>query len=162
MSRDVYVGLVVLALAGLYWLGADAIRESPLAGGVGADGLPKALAATLAFLSLLLIGRSFVFRRALVGPKISTEERAKRRQRHLRALGMLAIGIGYLLIVPYLGYILSVFLLMAATAIYNGRQASPSFWVTVAAGALFFYFLFVRFLDIPLPPGIWPDLIGAF
>ncbi|HLT01226.1 MAG TPA: hypothetical protein VK001_03565, partial [Geminicoccaceae bacterium] len=55
MTRDTGVALVLLALAGLYWLGADQIRVSRLEGIVGAQAVPKSLALALAILSALLI-----------------------------------------------------------------------------------------------------------
>lgn len=169
IPRDAWVGLVMLAIAVLYWLGADAIRISALDGPVGAAGLPKALAYGLGFFALVLIARSLLLQRTAAGagearapsPGATDEMRVTDVAKHLRALGMLALGIVYLLIVPYAGYALSVMILLAAVAIYNGAALSPRLAATVALGAVFFYLLFVRFLDIPLPPGLWPDLSRA-
>lgn len=159
MGRDFAVGVGLLALAGLYWLGADQIRVSALEGGVGAQGVPKALAVALAVLTTLMIAQS-AWRHYRIGPAPQRQPvaDAEATRRHLRALGMLVIGVAYLLLVSIIGYILAVALLMLATAVYIGRPLSARLAGIAAAGAVLYYLLFVGFLDIPLPAGIWPGL----
>lgn len=160
IPRDAIVGIALFVVAVLYWFGADAIPESPLADGVGADGLPKALAYALGVLSLVLIGRSFALERAAVAR--TDEERAADRQAHKRAAGMFLIGIAYLVVLPYLGYVVSIALLVAVAAWYNGKAPGPMLLAVAVGTSVFFYFLFVRFLGIGLPPGLWPDLGRMF
>ena len=162
IPRDVVVGLCLLALAVAYWLGADAIPRSRLAGGVGADGLPKALAYALGVLSLVLIGRSLAMWRAAAAERASPEEAAQERRRLLRALGMFALGVLYLLALPWLGYLLSVILLVGSVALYNGKAPSPMLAAVAVGTGVLFYFLFVRFLDIRQPPGLWPSLFSGW
>lgn len=162
IPRDAIVGLALLAIAGLYWLGADVIPRSPLSGTVGAEGLPKALAYALAGLAAVLIARSFLEKRAAAAEWPQPEEVRSKRRDHLRALGVLMIGIGYIVLLPYLGYGLSVVLLVAAAAWYNGRPLSWTLLVTAVGAGVFFYLLFVLFLDIRLPAGVWPRLIAGF
>ncbi len=75
---------------------------------------------------------------------------------------MLALGVVYLIIIPYLGYLLSVMVLMGGVALYNGSRVSPTFVATIVGGAIFFYVLFVRLLGIPLPSGMWPSVFRSF
>lgn len=163
IPRDAIIGIALFVAAILYWLAADAIPDSPLSGGVGADGLPKALAYALGVLALALVARSVVLQRAARAAP-NAEERAAARQGHKRALGMFLIGVAYIAALPYLGYVLSVMLLVAGAAWYNGKAPGPTLFAVAIGTAVFFYFLFVRFLDIGLPPGLWPNLsrmIGA-
>jgi hypothetical protein len=98
----------------------------------------------------------------MAGPVLS-EDRAKEtesRNLHLRAIGMILIGGGYLVLVPYLGYMLTVGLLLLTVAIYNGKRPSPGLLLFGALGSIGFYLLFVQLLDVPLPAGFWPSLIG--
>jgi putative tricarboxylic transport membrane protein len=162
VPRDVIVGLCLLALAVAYWLGADAIPRSRLAGGVGADGLPKGLAYALGFLSLLLIARSLAMWRAAEAERPGPQERAEERRRHLRAIGMFGLGALYLLLLPWLGYMLSVILLVGAVAWYNGKAPSPTMFAVAVGTGVLFYLLFVRFLGIAQPPGLWPDLLRGW
>jgi len=156
IPRDAIVGIALFVVAVLYWFGADAIPESPLADGVGADGLPKTLAYALGVLSLALIARSFALEPTVGAP--TSEERAADRHAHKRAAGMFLVGILYLVALPYLGYALSIVLLVGSAAWYNGKAPGPTLFAVAIGTAVAFYFLFVRFLGIGLPPGLWPSL----
>src|SRR3546814_14293847 len=74
---------------------------------------------------------------------------------------MLAFGICYLLVVPYLGYMLSIIGLMLGVALYIGARFGAKPAVIAGLGGLFFYLLFVQVLNVPLPAGIWPSLLGT-
>jgi putative tricarboxylic transport membrane protein len=160
MTRDAVVGAVILAFAGLYWLAAGMIRRSSLEDSIGAAGVPNVLAALLAGLAILLIARSLLFRPPLEKESdVGMTDDAP--QAHLRALGMLALGVGYLVVVPSLGYAVSVALLVASVALYNHQKPSLRLALVSIMVAVGFYLLFVRLLNIPLPPGIWPDFLPA-
>lgn len=171
MTRDVWTGLVMLGAAIAYWIAADGIRISPLDGPVGASGLPKTLAYVLGGLALLLIVRSLILDRRpalaegedIAPPKapVQPEPKTGQWQRHVRAIGMLAIGVAYLLLIPWLGYAVSIALLMLAVALYNEGGLNLKTVAVAVLGAAFFYLLFVLFLDIPLPPGFWPRLLAT-
>ena len=158
MTRDTGIALGLIALAGLYWLGADQIRVSRLEGIVGAQAVPKGLAVSLAILSVLLIAQDLLrTRRAAAGTR-GDEADASGSHAHLRAAGMLLIGIGYLAVVGTIGYLPAVVLLVLATAIYLGQSLSARLVLIAVGLAVLYYLIFVRLLGIPLPPGIWPGV----
>jgi hypothetical protein len=168
MTRDAWIGVVFLAFAIVYWIAADGIRISPLDGPVTAAGLPKSLAYALGMLAVLLILRSLALKRTKGGEPVRAADAAPPDDaerpalyRHLRALGMLAFGIGYLLVVPYVGYPLAIVCLMLGVAVYIGARFGAKTAAIAGLGGLFFYLLFVQILDIPLPEGIWPTLFGT-
>jgi hypothetical protein len=156
VTRDTGVALGLLALAGLYWLGADQIRVSRLEGIVGAQAVPKGLAVSLAVLAALLIAQDLwrAHFAAAAGP--GENGQAAGTHAHRRAAGMLLIGMGYLVLVSAIGYVPAVALLVLATARFMGRPWSAGLVLLAVAGALFYHLLFARLLGIPLPPGIWP------
>ena len=147
MTRDLVFGGACLALAAGYYVMAAAIPESALADTVGPQGLPKTYAVVLAALSLILIARSA----RQQSPVVSRASLA-------RVAGMLLIGILYLAAVPWLGYILSLACLIAATTYYQGGGVNARVALVSLSGALFFWVLFVAVLGIAHPPGIWPSL----
>jgi putative tricarboxylic transport membrane protein len=170
MTRDAWIGVVFLAFAVVYWIAADGIRISPLDGPVGAAGLPKSLAYALGILAALLILRSLLMKRLAAAPAAKPVAEEKEEEggetrspmyRHLRALGMLALGVGYLLIVPYLGYTLTIIGLVLAVSLYIGAKFGAKTLAVAGIGGVFFYLLFVQFLKIPLPPGVWPSLLQS-
>ena len=162
MTRDTGVALGLIVLAGLYWLGADQIRVSRLEGIVGAQAVPKGLAVSLAILSVLLIAQDLLrTRRVAAGAAGGEEGEVSGTHAHLRAAGMLLIGIGYLAVVGTIGYLPAVVLLVLATALYLGQSLSARLALLAVGLAVLYYLIFVRLLGIPLPPGIWPGVWAA-
>lgn len=163
MQRDIILGLCLLAFSGLYWLGASDIVESGMDSGVGAQALPKGLAYALAALSVLLIAQAMA-RKALAGgePELDEEQAHFLKSNHVRAFGVLVIGAVYLAIISYTGYLVGLFLLMAATAVYMGRKPSLLLAAIMATGAALYWLLFVEVLHVPLPAGIFAGLGSPF
>ncbi len=157
IARDSWIGLVMLAVAAVYWFEADKIRISPLDGPVNASGLPKSLAFALGFLAILLVLRgllgTWVSMQATKAAEPNSSFAAAMRP-HLRAVGMLGIGVGYLLIVSWLGYIFTIIALLAAVSLYNGAKSDYRLAAFAVGGGIFYHLFFVEFLGIPLPPGL--------
>lgn len=154
MSRDVAFGVAGLVLAAGYYLMATAIPGSQLADSVGPQGLPKIYALVLAALSAILIIRS------LSGGRGTGEGGAFRSpERHAlwRGAGLLAFGVVYLLVVPWVGYIVSIAALIVATTWYQGGVINRQVIGVAVSGAAVFWLLFVVLLGIPHPPGVWPS-----
>lgn len=160
--------MVMLALALVFWFGADAISRSPLEGQVGADGFPKLLAVSLGGLVIVRLIQLVLAERRVRGGKSpgAAEKQPSRKvpaswRPHLRAAGMIALGIGYIVLLPTLGYLLSIALLVAAVALYNGRRASLGLAAVAIVGAGLLYLMFVQLLDVPLPAGVWEGLFAG-
>lgn len=171
IPRDVWIGLAALALGVWYWRAAGDIPISPLDGVVNAAALPRMLAVAMIVFSILLILRALLveamFLRAArkaagpVAPQRPEEDGITfTRQQHVKAAGVVVIGIVYLLILPWLGYLLSATLLVAGTSVYIGARAGLYTLGVAVAVAVSFYLLFVQLLSIPLPAGLWPALLG--
>jgi hypothetical protein len=165
LRRDLIGAGIALVLAGAYWIGATHIHKSSLIGkGVGADALPKNLAIALAVLAVILVLQNLFQRRRGPLPEdapASPEKLAEARRKHLRAAGMFLIGVVFLLVVGYVGYIPAIFAMICVTAVYNGR---PMSWRLAGIAALLtvvFYTVFDLILDIPMPSGIWPEIWRA-
>jgi hypothetical protein len=159
MSKDLVCGSVTLALAIVYYVLADAIPRSLLSDGVGPGGLPKAYAIGLAVLSAILIVRALRERRlAAAAAPADPEVKAAQRLAVRRAAGLLAIGALYVAALPYLGYVLSLALLLGATTYYQGGALTRRVGIVAVCGAVFFWLLFVWLLHIPQPAGFWPEL----
>lgn len=163
--KDLIGAGIALALAGAYWIGATHIPKSSLIGkGVGADALPRGLAVTLAVLAVILIAQNLIQRRR--GPlredaPASPEKLAEARHKHLRAVGMFVIGLAFLLIVGYVGYIPAIFAMICVTVVYSGRPMSWRIAGVAAVLTAVYYVLFDLVLHIPMPSGIWPQVWRA-
>jgi hypothetical protein len=157
MSRDFVLGCATLVLAGGYYLMAASLPHSLLDDAIGPQGLPKAYAFLLAGLSIVQIARSLPRRSS--ARAASAPARGVRLHGLWRPLGLLLIGVGYLVIVPWLGYALSLAVLIFATICYQGGAGVWRAGLVATTGALVFWLLFVRLLGIPQPPGFWPSLL---
>jgi hypothetical protein len=161
MSRDFYAGSGLLIFAVVYYLAAAAIPASQLSDTVGPGGMPKSYGIALGILSILLIGQSLLAQRRAVTARADAAAREKARQERysaLRALGMLAIGIAYLVLLPLIGYVLALALLIIAAAWY--QEGARRRWLipTAIVGAGVFWLVFVEVLKIDQPAGLWPTL----
>jgi putative tricarboxylic transport membrane protein len=161
MKRDLVCGVLMLILAIAYYIVATAIPRSTLADSVGPQGLPTSYAIALGILSLLLIGTTLIGRgggvHAVLGAARDTA--ASDRYAALRAAGMLAIGAAYVAVLPWLGYIVSLALLICAAAWYLERRYTRWMLPIAAIGAFGFWLVFVEILQIPQPAGLWPSLV---
>ncbi len=155
MNRDFIAGLVGLIFAIAYYAMATQIQNSQLADEVGPAGLPKIYAVLLGGFSALLMVRALLRPAVAGGNRPVGEELFAVR----RALGVLAIGVAYVVLVPWLGYPLAIALVIAAASLYGGGQISLRLAVIAALGALGLWFVFVFLLHIGQPAGIWPDVI---
>ena len=140
MRRDLACAALGLALAGAYWAGAAALPESLLADAVGAEGVPKALAALLALLSVVIGIRGALRPSAVYDSK-----------NHLRALGIAGLGFLYIAIAPLIGYAIAIALLSGAAALYYGARRPAGVALFGLGAAALLWLVFGALLGIPLP-----------
>ena len=159
--RDLAFGGAALAISILYYWMATLVPVSQLADAIGPQGLPKVYAVILAALSLMLLVRGV--RDPGSGIRDRKESRKPPRSpipdprsRSFRAAGMLLIGIGYILLAPWLGYLLSISGLIFATTYYQGGTVDRQAALVALCGGVFFWVLFVAFMGIAQPPGLFP------
>jgi putative tricarboxylic transport membrane protein len=152
MNRDLVSGVALVCIAGGYYAASRSILASSLEDAFGPHGLPNILAIALACIGLLLAARGgwAVARNHAT----TTTFRGSPDHRPLRALGLLAIGFGYVLLVDELGYFLTIVLLLAATAAYEGAKPTWRLGAVAVGGGMFLWLLFVRLLDVAQPAGL--------
>ena len=159
----------MLALAIGYHLLTAQIPESQLADAVGPQGLPRTYAFILGGLSLILIVKAIRDSGSGTGdsspePRVESQEPTQEsptlsaRSQALRAVGVIVIGAIYVVVVPWLGYIVSLAALIAATTYYQGGGMNRRVAIVSVSGAVLFWLLFVAILGIQHPAGFWPSL----
>lgn len=153
MNKDTMSGLVLLALAAAYYWATGGIADSTLSDEVGAIGLPRALTIALAGLGLILIVRSLFAARPAKAAHAAPEDEEE-DARIPRAVGFLLFGAAYVLLLPYVGYLVGVALLIGAVALYEGAPRRWTVPVAAIGGALFYWAVFVKLLGVPQPAGI--------
>ena len=168
MPRNLIGGIATIAIGlGYFWM-ASGIRASALDDAVGPAGFPTTLAYATIGLGLILCAQSFWALRArrsaaapvAAAPVVTEADNESHGTRGvLRALGMLALGIVYLLIIRWVGYVPSIALLIVAASLYLG---TPFSWRVIAigvAGAVVYWVVVVWVLGIPQPAGLLGDLL---
>lgn len=154
--KDAAAGGVLLILAGLYFWQTRQIQQSSLSDEVGPEGLPLLLASALAIVALAIGARGLwiVLRERTVAPvpaKVTAAENEVATV--LRALGLVAIGVGYMVVTPIVGYAVGIALLVAAVSLYEGLRPNLQLaGVAIGAGLLFWLF-FVLLLGTDQPAG---------
>lgn len=159
MRKDLLSALLLFIAAYLYYRSAGDINQSALADDFGADGLPLFYAFTLGTLVLLLLGKAVLTSSiARQGDEISSAGSRAGTRYLTRAAGMLAIGVVYIVVVPVVGYWLSLLAVIALVASYQGERRDWRLVVISVGGAGIFFLFFVVLLGIDMPSGLWPAL----
>ena len=165
MTRDLAGGLFAMVLGGIYLLYATRIHSTALDDTVGPAGFPKALAVIMIALGLLLVVQTLAtgLRRAKPSPDgrgdADAEASGLQPRAVIRAGGMLLLGILYVAVVPYAGYLVTTAALAMAVALYQGVDFS---WRVVAVsigGAVALWIIFNLLLGVGLPAGRLGDLL---
>lgn len=156
MSREFACGAMVLALAVAYFFAAAEVPQSMLSDDVGADGVPKAIAVVLAILGVAQLARAASARRVAGPDELSQNETAA----HLRAIGVIVIGVVYILAAPYLGYPLAATALIFAMSVYAGMPVSLRLAAVSVGGGFVMWLMFVKALGVAMPVGIFGRLLG--
>jgi hypothetical protein len=72
---------------------------------------------------------------------------------------MLLIGIAYIIVLPWLGYLLSIAALITATIYFQGGVINRRSILVAVSGAVCLWLLFIWLLRIQYPAGLWPSVI---
>ena len=149
MNKDALSGIILLVVAAAYYWATLQIPDSSLSDEVGAQGLPRILAFLLAGLAVLIVLRGLMARPKTAAVAATDPEDADAPPR--RALGLLAIAAGYVVLAPLVGYAIALGLLIGSVALYEGMKASWGVAAVAAGGAIVFWLLFVQLLGVEQP-----------
>jgi putative tricarboxylic transport membrane protein len=148
---DVAFALAAMLTGGAWYHQAASIEDSLLSDAVGAGGVPKVVAAVMTGAGALLLARTL-----LASPK--EQEPHRGIAAHLKAGGLLALMIGYVLLAPVLGYPFAIGLFGLAVAIYAGARPGPVPLAFGAGLAAALWLGFVKLLGVAFPAG---SLLGG-
>ncbi|WP_102959755.1 tripartite tricarboxylate transporter TctB family protein [Mangrovicella endophytica] len=156
MNKDLASGLLLLALAGGYFWAAETIPNSMLDDAFGPRGLPVVLAGLLAFLALILVLRGVAGLRTVTADAVANDEEDDGEPDAAlpRALGFLLIGAAYVVALPWLGYPVSIALLIASIALYERARRDWRLPAAAIFGGVLFWLLFNKLLGVAQPSGV--------
>jgi putative tricarboxylic transport membrane protein len=159
MTKSLACGLVTILVAAIYLYAASGLRTSLLADTVGSAGFPKVIGWGMALTGVVIVlqdlwararGRTVVDAEGWI-PSAAFRNGALRAT--LRAAGVVAIILVYLVLFEPAGYLVAATVLIGATAVYLGAAASWTTALVAVLGAVALWLLFGVLLQIPLPMG---------
>ena len=155
MHKDLISSFILPAIAAAYYVASTSIPVSSLEDEIGPRGLPAVLAVLLLLLAIAIGARAFVAAAAAARPAetASAQSGAESEAPWPRALGLLAIGAMYVPVVEVLGYFVTLFLLLAGIALYEGMKPSWRLFAIALGGSAFFWILFTYVLSVRQPAG---------
>ena len=189
--RDRITGALGVLLAGGYIAYARSIEDSLLADAVGAAGVPTGVGVTLLLASGALLLKTVWLRptaktasaasaeTVAANPTTSLEPASTSPEpedanttmsaapvtspyrSHALALGLLALLVGYTVVLPIVGYVLAVGLLIAAVAKFAGARGAYPLLACGIGGGIGLWLLFAVVLSVRMPAGLWPLGLGA-
>jgi putative tricarboxylic transport membrane protein len=152
---DCISGLVLLVFGVVLLFAA---RQLPFIGEFGPSSgfFPTLLSALLILVSLIIVLRAW-----FQGRRTKTSERTPRilgpnKKKYFLYLGLF---FAFSLFFPQLGYTLSMVLFLGIVLKYGEKQSWETTFGVVLVSGVVSYFLFVKFLSIPLPEGILSSVI---
>ncbi len=143
-----------MLLGAFYTYFAYTIRPSALADTMGAGGVPRVYGWLMVILGAILSLQSIVAYLRSPEKKSLASEWQGQGLKILKAAGLVSFGIGYLLIVNSLGYIVSIALLLIAVALYRGAPMGLRLLATGIGGAIFLWLIFAVLLGVRMPSGV--------
>lgn len=156
-QRDRVLALLAGGFAVQYIAAARAIEDSLLSDAVGAGGVPQGVGMVMLAASVALFAKSFI------GKAPAEEDSDDRGESSggwkvplLRTSGLVLILIAYGLLLPWLGYPLSVSLLFAAVGVLAGAALRWPLFVCAGAAGPLMWAIFDQALQVRMPLGtLW-------
>jgi hypothetical protein len=142
-APDLWIGLALVALAAAYYAEARAISDSLLTDEVGAAGLPTLLAAVLAISGAALAVRSQGAAAIRVTFAFTSQ-----------ALGLVALMVAYIFLLPITGYPLLIAALVAGVALLAGARPTLGLGLIAILAGAFFWLTFHWLFGITMPAGL--------
>ena len=153
-ARDRLLAVLTAIFATSYITAARGIEDSLLADAVGAGGVPQGVGAVMLLAALALFAKSF---RGAPGQTANAKaERMPWQQVLLRCAGLVAILVVYGLLLPWLGYPLTVSLLGLAVGWLAGAALKLPLFAFAAVSGPLLWAMFDWALKVRMPVGsLW-------
>lgn len=153
-QRDRLLALGAAVFATSLIAGARSIEDSMLSDAVGAGGVPQGVGAAIALAAVALFAKSFM---GSAASSATADEGVMSAGRvAARTSGLVAILVAYGLLLPLLGYPLTISLLVLASGWLAGAALKAPLLLTGAASGPLLWAMFDRALQVRMPGGsLW-------
>ena len=153
-QRDRLLAVIVAVFAASYIGAARGIEDSMLSDAVGAGGVPQGVGIAMLVAAVALFIKTFIGRDAPAQSEPAGE--VEDSGGLWRTAGLVLILIGYGLLLPLLGYPLTVSLLVLASGWLAGAAFKLPLWLCAALTGPLLWGLFDQLLQVRMPVGsLW-------
>lgn len=142
MRTDTLVAVLLMGLSAVFYKLSMDLTE-------GGDIFPKLLSIVTAGLSLVLLIMDLRKARAESG-----SEKESGGPKTLRPYVTFVLAVLYVVAVITIGFFVSTVAFMVVMMLYLGVRKIPNYLLAVAFVVAFYFFLFDKFLHVPLPRGL--------
>ncbi|MDI7258510.1 MAG: tripartite tricarboxylate transporter TctB family protein [Thermodesulfobacteriota bacterium] len=164
-KSNIIIGIILLALSAFYYYSTRELPPPTKTENLGSAFFPILLAIVLAFLSLMLIINTFLFRSASDheeekaaidgGERLEEDSFSAERISYKFLIGTMGMSTLYIILLPIIGYlIVTPFFLFGLIRFLGMERWLNNIAVSIGLTAVL-YLLFARMLGVPLPGGIF-------
>lgn len=153
--NDRYLGLGCIILGIFAYMAASQWKVMVGADPAGPGGIPKILSVGIAAIGIILIAGSFLMKNKQKEKPLFT------RKELMITVSLLAICLVYILVLPYIGYLLATPLLIASILFSLGSRSAKSILLISAITTLLLFLMFYSVLKVNLPLGFMLPFIKS-
>ena len=157
-TADFLLGGICLVAGAIYYSVASVIPKSMLSDEIGPGGVPAVVGLAAMVVSVLIMLKAIVvwnqerLAAKLVSP-VATDEAEETGGSHWLSVSLVLVLVSLIVILPILGYIISIFLLIMVSAALSGHAKNLKLLVFSLVSSVTLYVIFQVIMSVKLPKG---------
>jgi putative tricarboxylic transport membrane protein len=157
-TADFLLGGICLVAGAIYYSVASVIPKSMLSDEIGPGGVPAVVGLAAMVVSVLIMLKAMVVWNqerlaAKLASPVTTDEAAEAVGSHWLSVSLVLVLVSLIVILPILGYIISIFLLIMVSAALSGHAKNLKLLVFSLVSSVTLYVIFHFVMSVKLPKG---------
>ena len=157
-TADFLLGGICLVAGATYYSVASVIPKSMLSDEIGPGGVPAVVGLAAMVVSVLIMLKAMVVWNqerlaAKLASPVTTDEAAEAVGSHWLSVSLVLVLVSLIVILPILGYIISIFLLIMVSAALSGHAKNLKLLVFSLVSSVTLYVIFQVIMSVKLPKG---------
>ena len=157
-TADFLLGGICLVAGAIYYSVASVIPKSMLSDEIGPGGVPAVVGLAAMVVSVLIMLKAMVVWNqerlaAKLASPVTTNEAAEAVGSHWLSVSLVLVLVSLIVILPILGYIISIFLLIMVSAALSGHAKNLKLLVFSLVSSVTLYVIFHFVMSVKLPKG---------
>ena len=157
-TADFLLGGICLVAGATYYSVASVIPKSMLSDEIGPGGVPAVVGFAAMVVSVLIMLKAMVVWNqerlaAKLASPVTTDEAAEAVGSHWLSVSLVLVLVSLIVILPILGYIISIFLLIMVSAALSGHAKNLKLLVFSLVSSVTLYVIFHFVMSVKLPKG---------